>query len=359
MSYDPDARRDTPLALKLKDLIRNDGPISVNLFAGMCMSGPGAYYIDGPPPIGRDGDFITAPEISQIYGEMVGAWCVVVWQQMGKPSSVDLCELGPGRGTLIADALRVMQRVPEFWAAMSLHLVEISHSFRARQATKVAPFAKSPKWYDSFYDIDPEQPKIVLANEFLDVCFPHFYVRHADGWSTYCVGLDDQERLQFMSGSERQTTGFDAYASAAVGAIVERHSYLPTVRPTPPSAMLFIDYGHVRPAPGFTLQAVRKHVYEHPLTSPGEADLSVQVDFSQVGTWAQNQGLAVDGPTTQAEFLGSLGIVERASRLMSANPARAGEIEAGVARLMAPNGMGTRFKAIGLRSPNLPPLPGL
>ena len=209
-------------------------------------------------------------------------------------------------------------------------------------------------------------PAIVIANEFIDVFGPDQSIKTDDGWRRRAVVLDAMGRFQFAPAqTTRLRPELDALWPGAARESVFEHlrtghlaSELKRIAGPQPFAALFVDYGHTEPALGETLQAVRNHAYEHPLCSPGEADLTVQVDFSDVAAEMMKQGLAVDGPVTQAEFLGRLGIIERASKLMAANQAMAGEIEAGVMRLMAPNGMGTRFKAIGIRSPGLPALPG-
>ena len=344
MTYDPESRRDTPLARKLKERIRRDGPISIAEYMRACLHDPEHGYYVKQPAIGRDGDFITAPEISQVFGELIGLWSAVVWQQMGSPARVNLVELGPGRGTLMRDALRAASKVPAFFAALDVHLIEINATLIARQRAELREAGCPITWHPSM-EMGRQAPSIVVANEFLDTA----PVAQHIGDVERCVALDAGDRLVF---------------SPKAGAIVERQDHAGLIanlthRTQAASlAALILDYGHVATAPGDTFQALRAHQAEHPLTSPGEADLTVHVDFAAFAGAAQSAGLAVDGPITQGEFLGRLGIVERASRLMSANPAKAGEIELAVARLIAPQGMGSRFKAIGLRSPNLPKLPG-
>ncbi len=344
MTYDPEARRDTPLARKLKQRIRREGPISVAEYMQVCLHDPEHGYYVKQAAIGRDGDFITAPEISQVFGELIGLWSAVVWQQMRSPAHINLVELGPGRGTLMRDALRAAGKVPEFFKALSVHLVESNERLTADQRAALADAGCQVNWHAALATI-PDGPAIVVANEFLDT-FPA--AQHIGG-KTRMIALDAAGNLIF---------------EPADGAIREVQDHTALLAPlaarseAAPLAALLIDYGHTATAPGETLQAVRAHTPEHPLCSPGEADLTVHVDFAAVAAAAQNRGLVVDGPISQGEFLGRLGIVERASRLMSANPAKAGEIELAIARLIAPQGMGSRFHVVGLRSPNLPKLPG-
>ena len=369
MSYDPEARRDTPLALELKERIRRDGPIPVSQFMRACLLDEDHGFYASSTSIGRDGHFITAPEISQVFGELVGLWSAVVWQQMGSPAPFSLIELGPGRATMMRDLLRATRIVPGFQQAMHITLDEASETLRKLQRKSLEGTGVAVHWlHHEGQSIDAIGPTIALANEFLDTVPADQIVKTADGWAERVIALDASGRLTFATGQTLKQLGPPGRRLPAgdhpVGSIVEWQPHdttcigLARSSRTQPVAALFIDYGHTNSAVGETLQAVRSHAFEHPLTSPGEADLSVQVDFERVAISARHHGLAVDGPVTQAEFLGSLGIVERASRLMSANPAKAASIEAGVARLLAVPGMGDRFKVIGVRSPHLPPLPG-
>jgi SAM-dependent MidA family methyltransferase len=342
--YDPDVRRATPLAVKISEHIRSHGPILVADYMRACLFDAEHGYYVTQPAIGHAGDFVTAPEISQVFGELIGLWCAVVWQSMGSPERVHLVELGPGRGTLMHDALRAARLVPPFFAALDVHLVETSRHLRQVQRARLADAGTSIGWHHDLATV-PAGPAIFVGNEFLDT----FPVTQMVGDQVRRVGIDASGRLVF---------------EPANGPIQEQQNHAQFTQvlgeraASAALAGLLIDYGHLQSAPGETLQAVRAHKPEHPLCSPGEADLTVQVDFAAFASDARGQGLTVDGPISQGEFLGRLGIVERASRLMSANPAKAGDIELAVARLMAPHGMGSRFKALGLRSAGLPPLPG-
>jgi SAM-dependent MidA family methyltransferase len=365
--YEAGERRSTPLAHRLAARIRSHGPVSVAEYMAACLQDPEHGYYRNLTEIGRD--FITAPEISQTFGELVGLWCAVAWQQMGRPSPVNLIELGPGRGTMMADMLRSLRTVPDFLSAAEVHLVESSPTLAAAQRHILAHAQVKVNWHADVETV-PRGPVIAVANEFLDALPVRQYVRTADGWDERCVTIDERGALAFtdMPMDEeaiRQRLRVHA-GETPPGGIVEVQDLTPIAAlaaartQAGPLVMLLIDYGHTASAPGDTLQAVRGSRYEHALTSPGEADLTVQVDFAQVArTLVAGPGLCVDGPVTQAEFLGSLGVAERASRLMAANPARANEIETAVQRLMAPAGMGTRCKAMGVRSARLPPLPGL
>lgn len=363
MSYDTQARRDTPLALKLKQRIARDGAIPVDTYMRACLYDPEHGYYMKRPAIGAGGDFITAPEISQVFGELIGLWCAVVWQQMGSPAAIRLTELGPGRGTLIADALRAARVMPAFVAALDVELVETNEVLIENQRQTLGAVGVPLAWTDRLNPPPPATPWIILANEFLDTIPVRQIVWQGGHWIGRTVVLDAEGQLQFGLDPRGAVPAEGRFPAAGAGAIDEMQNTTPVLHQLVEHAgrgrlaALFIDYGHTVSALGDTLQAVRQHRFEHPLTSPGEADLTCQVDFQQFADKARGLGLSVDGPVTQAEFLGSLGLAERTSRLMSANPARAGTLEVGVARLMSPTGMGTRFKVIGLRSPALPPLP--
>ena len=369
-SYDPTARRETPLALQIKEMIRREGPISVHRYVSLCLQDPERGYYRHRQAIGRQGDFITAPEISQVFGELIGLWSVVVWRQMGMPDPFHLIELGPGRGTLMRDALRAARLAPAFLKAAQVVLVETNATLREQQKATLADLENIMTCCDTL-DAVPDAPSIIIANEFLDAIAPVQSVVTADGIRERGVGLDVSGQLQFVSLTKSH--GWRHHASGEVGAIYEDQDIASLTRGLGrnardhPQVALLIDYGHVTGEQGDTLQAVRQHKYEHPLTSPGEADLSVHVNFRQAAEQikvAQDAfeqepiELAIDGPITQAEFLSALGIVERAQKLMAANPTEANAIETAIARLIAPNGMGTRFKVMGVRSPQLPPLPG-
>jgi NADH dehydrogenase [ubiquinone] 1 alpha subcomplex assembly factor 7 len=352
-SFDPALRRDTPLARVLGERIRAGGPITTAAYMDACLNDCAYGYYRTQTAIGQTGDFITAPEISQIFGELIGLWCADVWQQMGAPARCALVELGGGRGTLLADALRAARVLPAFRAALTVSILDQNPHLVEAQRAALAASGVPVTWHDTFAGLPAGLPTIVIANEFLDTLPVLQTVSNAHGGqSEHRIGLDAGGRLAFTE---------DGWQS-----ITERQDFSPLISAlqtraaAAPLAALFIDYGYRGTANADTLQAARGHAFEHILTSPGEADLSCHVAFDAFAADAQRGGaLKVDGPITQSEFLGRLGIVERASRLMAANPAKANMLEHGVARLMAPQGMGTRFLAVGLRSAGLAHLPGL
>ncbi|MCH9807943.1 MAG: SAM-dependent methyltransferase [Alphaproteobacteria bacterium] len=354
----------------------------VSDYIHLCLFDPEHGYYRSRPAIGRRGDFITAPEISQTFGELIGLWSVAVWQQMGAPAAFHLIEYGAGRGTLMRDALRAARIVPQFMEAAKISLCDINPVLREQQEQALGGLglpAGKVRFVEGMDDDDlyqanlANEPAIIIANEFLDVWPVRQYIRKQDGWIGRWVGLDENGQLQFVPPRTHDGLGEPAslspsdidsrFGHAAEGDIVTVTHYGfadELLGPWQRFAALFIDYGHVAAEIGDTLQAVRNHAYEHPLTSPGEADLTHQVDFQDFAgrVKGHSPNHRIDGPITQAEFLGRLGIMERASRLMAANPDQAAQLEAGIVRLMSPQGMGGRFKAIAVRSQDLPVTPG-
>ena len=356
----------TPLGRLLVEPIVRDGPIPIRDYMAACLHHPEHGYYRTRAAIGAKEDFITAPEISQVFGELIGLWAAVTWQQMGSPGRVRLVEIGPGRGTLMRDALRAARAVPSFRGAIEVVLIEPNAALQVVQRATLVGVDISVRWcadLTALADDGAAAPTIVLANEVLDV-IPITQLQRTDtGWVERGVGVNDAGRLVF--GTVGAASPPEVAVEAGPGDIVELRDTRAFAAPlrrladAGPLAALFIDYGYEGPAVGDTLQAVRAQSYEHPLSSPGAVDLTAQVDFAAYAADARELGLAVDGPRAQAAFLGGLGILERTSRLMAANSAAAASLEAATARLIAPTGMGAHFKAIGLRSPGLPPLPGL
>lgn len=358
-------RRDTPLSRRIKERIRRDGPMTIDSYMSTCLWDPDYGYYRRQRVFGASGDFITAADISQVFGELLGVWAGVVWQGvLGAPNPVTIVEYGPGRGTMMRDVLRAARIVPGFANVTRVHLVEASDALIEMQTATLSDFRNLLSWGRELDEFNP--PAIIFANEFLDSWPVAQWIKTASGWHIRAVGLDGKGDLQFVAvDGDCPRAAFEALLPGAPpGTVIETQRLdqladaLQSLAERGPIAFLMIDYGHTTPAAGDTLQAVREHKYESPLTSPGEADLTVHINFYDLASTLHRAGLALDGPVTQAEFLGSLGIVERASRLMSANPARAAEIETGVARLLAPNGMGARFKVLAARSKELPSLPG-
>lgn len=342
------------LTQRLKALIEADGPLPVSTFMQLCLHDPQFGYYATRPGLGRD--FRTAPETSQVFGELLGIWVALEWRIMGAPDRFNLVELGPGRGTLMADALRATRSVTGFHEASDIVLVEAGAALREMQAQRLLPH--SVAHVDALSDVQ-DGPSIILANEFLD-CLPvRQFVRDGETWRERVVGLGEEGELAFGLAADRRPRGEvqisgDAVEvqpglSLIVDALAERNS---------PFRALFIDYGPAGAAPGDTIRAFRDGVQVDPLTAPGECDLTVDVDFSRLARLASAAGLGVAGPMPQGMFLGTLGVEARMQALIDQNPARASEIHRAVAELVEPDKMGLRFKAICLSSPDLPPPAG-
>jgi SAM-dependent MidA family methyltransferase len=304
-----------------------------------------AYYATRDP----FADFTTSPEVTQVFGEALGAWAAVVWEQMGSPSPVTLAECGPGRGTLMADALRLIRRTaPEFSAALRLHLVEASPRLRAIQAERL-----SAVWHDDSSSL-PAGPLILLANEFLDALPIRQFVREADSWAERFVAdgrLVSRIAADFpREGSPREVREVCEPALALAAALAARFA-------EQPGAALFLDYGPAESAPGDSLQALRDGRPADPFAEPGAADLTAHVDFAAFARAAT--GADVHGPVAQGKFLAALGLFQRTDRLaQTLPPARALALKDAARRLAEPDRMGQLFKALALCSPGQPTPPG-
>jgi len=299
-------------------------------------------------------DFTTAPEISQVFGEVLGLWSAVTWTMLGRPDPVSLIEAGPGRGTLMADALRAIGRaMPDFAASLRVHLIETSPRLRDAQA-RVIPNAT---WHDSL-DSVPDGPFILLANEFLDALPIRQFVRRGDGWAERWVG-----------GGAWVEKGWDGVAwPAAVpdGTIIERGDvalgFVGQVAQRlalSPGAALFLDYGPEHSAPGDSLQALRGGAPADPLSDPGSADLTAHVDFAALAAGARADGVRAHGPVPQGMFLARLGLFQRANRLAQGRPpVEASAIMRAARRLGEPDGMGRLFKVLAITRDDLVDPPG-
>jgi NADH dehydrogenase [ubiquinone] 1 alpha subcomplex assembly factor 7 len=352
---------------KISRRIRAEGPLSVAAFMAMALHDPYDGYYARRRPIGAAGDFVTAPEISQVFGELIGLWCAVMWRQLGQPDPVFLAELGPGRGVLMGDLLRAAAMVPEFRRAIRLHLVETSAILSAEQRHRLGNF--EPVWVSRFTDL-PEGPLLLVANEFLDALPIRQFVRGTVHWRERLVALDGEDRLVFVDGPETPAASLLVPPAirdgAARGMVVEicppavaLASALGRRLARWPGAALFIDFGYYPSAPGPTLRAFQRHGPAEILAAPGTADLTADVDFAAFAGAAHAGGAEVHGPLPQGRFLSTLGAELRLAALRArATPAQRQALDSGVSRLLDPNEMGTLFKAIALVSPGQPLPPG-
>lgn len=358
----------SPLQAEIRRLISLTGPMPVSQYMSLCLTHPvHGYYIKGDP-IGAGGDFTTAPEISQMFGELIGLWATVVWRMMGSPENFRFIELGPGRGTMIRDALRAMDVVPAFYRAIEIHLVEISPALEKVQREMLANSDVVIHWHRALEDV-PEGPTILVANEFLDALPVHQAVKQADGWHERVIGFDTAGN--FVLGVARRTIPkFErllpaALRDAPVGSIFEWRADNIAMdiarRVRARGAALFIDYGHTESALGDTLQAVSKHAFADPLMNAGLVDMTAHVDFQYFAQAAESMGASVYGPVDQGEFLIRLGIEARADALRAnAEGQQADDINSALLRLTqgGADDMGRLFKAMAVADPKLGVLPG-
>ncbi len=349
----------TPLADLLLARIARTGPISLADYMADCLMHPEHGYYSSRDPLGSDGDFITAPEMSQMFGELIGLALAQCWQDQGAPTGITLAELGPGRGTLMADALRASRAVPGFHDALKVHFVETSPALRAAQAQAVPEAI----WHDNINSL-PDGPLFLIANEFFDALPIRQFIRDGDGWRERMVGSNDAA-LQFGLSAPAPLAFLDhRLADTKDGDLVEHCTALPGIISTISDrisrfggAALIIDYGDWQSL-GDTLQALAGHDHTDPLANPGQADLTAHVDFAAIAQHAN--GVKHSRLTTQGVFLERLGVTARAQALARKlqGPALQNHIQAH-RRLTHPAEMGDLFKVIGLYPATGTPPPGL
>ena len=352
----------TPLKNILARRIEATGPISLADYMAECLMHPKHGYYQRERVFGSDGDFITAPEVSQMFGETIGLWLADRWIVMGRPARVNLVELGPGRGTLMADMLRAAAKVPGFKDAAQVHFIEASEQLRALQAEKVP----GATWHDDFSSI-PEGPTLVVANEFFDALPIHQYEKQGGKWFERSVGLVG-DRLGFVltqpgaqfalapahllsapDGSLLEVCPGAISSSANVASHLAAHG----------GAALFIDYGYAISAPGDTFQALKAHAFTDPFAEPGKADLTAHVAFDRIAEASESAGAKATPAAEQGAFLMTIGLGVRAQALAETASSKGQErILSELKRLTAPDEMGTLFKVLAVQSSALPKPPG-
>jgi NADH dehydrogenase [ubiquinone] 1 alpha subcomplex assembly factor 7 len=348
----------------LKRRLSASGPMSVGDYMAWCLTGSGTAYYRSGNPLGATGDFVTAPEVSQIFGELIAVWACTVWQAMGQPSPFVLAELGPGRGTLMQDALRAARSMPGFLEAAQIHLIETSATLREKQDQLLSQFCR-PQWHETVKAV-PGEPLIVIANEFFDALPVEQHIYDSGSWRRRVVSLNEAGRLAFSTGRlalppveliplEPPREGDILEHRPAAAALIQEFGRRSQ---SAPFAMLIFDYGYERRDYGDTLQAVRAHGYADPLEAPGEADLSAHVNFAELSQAANAAGLDVWGPLPQSEFLLSLGLETRLRQLMnSADEEQRAALFLGARRLVDPFQMGSLFKVMAMTGPGMPAPP--
>lgn len=345
----------TPLETELKELIAAEGPMPISRFMGLALGHPAHGYYMGRDPFGARGDFITAPEVSQIFGELIGVWAAAGYQMLGAPQSFHLVELGPGRGTLMSDILRAARVMPGFLEAAQVHMVETSPALRQNQKVKLAKSGAHMHWHERFEDV-PGGPLIVVANEFFDALPIHQFQLTPKGWCERVVGLDDTGNLTIGvqhapvtdipvwaekcdEGGICEVAPARAQMADEIGQRIARNE----------GFGLFIDYGHSKSNVGDTLQALSKHKHVDVLHQPGMCDITSHVDFEALGNAFEGAGCVTHGPVPQGPFLEAMGLHTRAERLsVNANRRQVRAIEAAVKRLASREEMGELFKVLAV-----------
>jgi SAM-dependent MidA family methyltransferase len=353
----------TPLAERIKSIIRMSGPISVTDYFSLCLADPEHGYYKSRQPFGTTGDFVTAPEISQLFGEMLGVFIVHAWQQHGTPANPRLVEIGPGRGTMMADMLRVIARIaPPLYGILSVHLVETSPNLSETQKTTLASHGDKISWHDSFDDV-PDGFMLIAANELFDAIPIRQFIKTVKGYRERVVSLNAEDELVFSFGlasidpgllpplpeKQKQHTIFE-YSPAREAVMTAICDRLQRCGGT----AVIIDYGHMVSGYGDTLQALRMHEFDPPLAHPGEADLTSHVDFDHLVRTARDMGVQINGCVRQGDFLYGLGLAERANALASkADPDQTLAIAEAVNRLAGDGSgrMGELFKVLAVSSP--------
>ena len=352
----------TPLQGKILRLIRDQGPISVAQYMRMALGDPEYGYYRTRDPLGRD--FITAPEVSQIFGELIGLFFVQAWEDRGRPKKFHLVELGPGRGTLMADILRAARIRPAFAEAAKIILIETSPALRAIQEQTLKEL--NVRWAHSLDGLDGDAPVFAVANEFFDALPVRQCVKSGNIWRERVV-IAEGDALGFGLGPETADAGIipPRFRGAPDGSVFEIGSDAQAEMRRLTERIVYshgsglvIDYGHAWSSLGDTFQAMKAHRFADPLAEPGEADLTFHVDFAALSDVARKTGARVFGPVTQKAFLETLGIGARAARLKQSAPEQAAEIDAAIERLTGENQMGALFKAMAITDASSPALPG-
>ena len=349
----------TGLQRRILARIRQAGPLSVAEYMTLCLLDPVDGYYPTRDPLGAGGDFVTAPEISQMFGEALGLWVVQSWQDMGAPARFNLVELGPGRGVMMADMLRVVALDAACRAACRVVLIEASAALQAVQARTLGASGADVCWTDRLEAVD-DAPTLVIGNEYLD-CLPiRQFVRRDGLWSERRVGAEDDALRYETDGRPAPDSVTRDLPDASDGALFELCpavdllcDHLGARFETAPGRAVFIDYGPAESTFGDTLQAVKAHQKVGVFSAPGDTDLTARVDFGRLGARARSEGLDVHGPISQAALLRALGVEARAVALLRANPDARPKLMRQLHRLMDEAEMGTLFKAICLSAPGL------
>jgi NADH dehydrogenase [ubiquinone] 1 alpha subcomplex assembly factor 7 len=352
-------RERTPLEDELVRMIEAEGPLPLDRYMALSLGHPVHGYYMSRDPFGGAGDFTTAPEITQMFGEIIGIWCMHCFELMGRPAAFDLIELGPGRGTLMADLLRAVRAMPDFRSRLRVRLIESSPILRGAQQSTLSAISVPLTWHETLEDI-PTGPALLIANEFFDALPVRQFQRLAEGWGERVIGLRENKLIMGLTPA---LIDLPAWAAAA------REGEVAEIRPAAihwglcigerlkaaSGAVLIVDYGHLRSSPGDTLQAVRNHAPVSILDRPGESDLTAHVDFEALAGALRSGGAQTWSVQTQQSFLKNMGLDTRAAILMrNATGHQKTDILAALERVAGPAQMGHLFKVLAATSPGLP-----
>ena len=344
---------ETPLARLIREEVALEGPMRIDRYMGLCLGHPRHGYYITRDPLGERGDFVTAPEVSQVFGELIGVWAIAAWGLTGEPERVHLVELGPGRGTLMADVLRTLRKAaPRLAAGASVHLVETSPILREAQLKAVGEGAF---WHDRLEDVPEDAPMILLANEFFDAIPIRQFEFRGGAWHERVVGLDAAGQLSIGLGATVPGRGgAEGEIREAAPARDEIARSLGQRLARQKGAALIIDYGHLRTAPGDTLQAMRNHRPVSVTEAPGDCDLTSHVDFQALAAALREGGAVTHPPLTQRHFLLAMGLEPRIGQLAARVDAdTAASLHRQMARLADEAQMGNLFKVLAATSPGL------
>ena len=351
------------LKARLLARIDREGPINIAAYMSACLFDPVDGFYPTRDPLGSEGDFITAPEISQMFGELIGIFALQSWRDMGRPETVQLVELGPGRGIMMSDMMRAAHMDADFVRAVNITMIEASPALEAVQAKNLAACPAPVTWARALSNVGPG-PSIIVGNEFLD-CLPiRQFIRHDGAWHERMVMRDPEDEGALIYGrSATNEAGLDlsAFDGAQDGDLAEYNPGLTQICAqlhdrfaSHAGRALLIDYGPAISEVGDTVQAISRHQKVDPLAAPGEADLTARVDFGALSRAAREQGVDSYGPVTQAQFLEAMGIELRAAKLAQQSERHKPIIARQLHRLMDEHAMGSLFKVMALQSHGLP-----
>ncbi len=356
------------LSIQIKNQIEKNGPISISNFMKHALqTAESGYYTGNKPVFGRNGDFITAPEISQLFGEIIGIWCVNTWKLNGSPKKFNLVELGPGKGTLMKDLLRATKNTPGFHEAMSICLVELNSAFRSTQKNNIEH--SRLEWHLKYENV-PEGFSIVVANEFFDALPINQYTKRKDDWFINMVDLNEDKQCLYVNQFDASPTIKDflhaKYPNLKDNAIVETQDETNIILGQISKnihehggAALIIDYGYTESMHRnyiSTLQAVKDHKYSPIFQEIGNADISSHINFTTLYDIANLYKAHTYGPITQGEFLRNMYVDLRKNiLLLKANKKQRNDILTGYDRLISPKQMGKLFKAIAITDKKFTP----